>query len=65
MKPSRSFLLNLAVVPNDKAAIDSIIQGSKYEIQSLRQYLKLYASEHVQTKELAQVESEKKLWPKS
>lgn len=60
----KEFIINLGVDPSDKAAIDVIIEGSQSEIQPLRSKLKMPTIEHVQTKELAQVENEKEIFAK-
>jgi len=60
----KELIIKLGVDPNDKAVIDTIIQGSQSMIQSLRQQLKIPASDDVQTNNLSQVESEKEILQK-
>lgn len=60
----KELIIKLGVYPNDKFTLETIIQGSQYEIQSFKKQLKIPATEHVQTKKLAWVENEKEFLAK-
>ena len=57
-------IVKLRVNPEDKANVETIIQSSQVEIQDLRHKLKIPASEHMQSRELAQGEGEKEILAK-
>jgi len=46
----KELIIKLGVNPEEKTIVESIIQGSQFEIQELRQKLKMLAYEHVQSK---------------